>query len=793
MVHGLRTVLERAFALALALLGVLLVAGGLQLLRLGGSPWYAAAGIALLALASLAWRGHGHAGAGYAAFLLATSAWAVWESGSHAWALTARLALPAVLGLWFLVPLQSDRPRGTRRWAGVVSLAMLAGLAGLHMGDAYRPRPVLSLPVAAVATGAGESPEAGDWPRYGNDGHATRYSPLAGLRVDNVARLKLAWSFRTGDLAKPGQEYNFEATPLKVGPLLYACTPSGQVVALDAATGQLAWRFDAQGDYAGIRTFICRGVSYYRVPAAPAVASSGHPREAPAGQGGCSERIYVATPDNRLWSLDATSGAPCAAFGVHGAVDLRAGLGDVKSGQYSVTSPPIVTHGRLIVGARVQDNVSTDMPSGVVRAFDAVTGALSWVWDVGRTDKAAQQAAGAPYTRSTPNAWAPMVADEQLGLVYIPTGNAAADFWGRHRRPFDERYSAAIVAVDAATGETRWVFQTTHHDVWDNDISAQPVLVDLPTPGGVRPALVAGTKQGNLFVLDRRSGEPIVPVAEEAVPQRSDIGERLSPTQPRSALALNPGPERLDEKAMWGLTPLDQMLCRIRFRQARYDGRYTPPGITRPTLAYPGMFGGIEWGSVAIDPQRAILVANPSAMPFLLRMAPSGKGAHGNGAAGPEGTATGLEPTEGTGYAASYFGFLSPLKVPCMQPPWGKLYAVDLGSARVLWERPVGDASRSGPFGKATHVPLPVGTPQVGGPLVTAGGLVFASATLDDTLRAYELASGRELWSARLPAGGQATPMSYAVGGRQYVAIAAGGHGVLGTKAGDFILAWSLD
>ena len=781
MAEGFRSLVERVYSLGLALLGVLLLAGGLQLLRLGGSPWYAAAGLALLALAILAWRGHAWAGPGYAAFLLLTCAWALWESGLDAWALTARLALLAALGSWFLVPLRGAGRAGTRRWAGVASLAVLLGLALLHAAAAFRTMPS-TLPTGTVPPAAMTGPaaqpdaDAADWPRYGNSAAATRYSPLAQLQVDNVSRLKLAWSFRTGDLAKPGQDYNFEATPLKVGRLLYACTPSGQVVALDAASGRLAWRFDARGDYGRIVVFTCRGVSYYAVP---------------SGKGACSERIYVATPDNRLWSLDARSGVPCEGFGSHGAIDLRAGLGEIRTGQYSVSSPPLVTHGRLVVGARVQDNISTDMPSGVVRAFDAVTGSLSWVWDVGRADHVASSAPG--YTRSTPNVWAPMVADEQLGLVYLPTGNAAADFWGAHRRPFDERFSASIVAVDATTGETRWVFQSTHHDVWDNDISAQPVLVDLPGPGGPRPALVAATKQGNLFVLDRRSGEPIVPVREEPAPQSSDIGEPLSATQPRSALALNPGPDRLTEQAMWGLMPLDQMLCRIRFRQARYEGRYTPPGISRPSIVYPGMFGGIEWGGVAIDPARGILVANPSAMPFIVRMASTSAGSKVPRGAAPEGTLTGLEPTEGTGYAASYFGFLGPLKVPCMQPPWGKLYAVDLATARVLWERPVGTARNSGPFGIATHVPLVVGTPQVGGPLLTAGGLVFASATLDDTLRAYELASGRELWSARLPAGGQATPMSYEVDGRQYVAIAAGGHGVLGTKAGDYLLAWTLE
>lgn len=774
----------RALALAIALLAILLVLGGLQLARAGGSLWYVTTGCVLVASAVLLWRRNRWGLRLYGLVLAYTLAWSLWESGFNAWALLPRMGLLVMLGAWFGLPvarrdwsrrdlpwLQRARLRGVARGGtlllviavcGCVAWVLVPGAAaGVVGGAGIRPGPApAAAPPAALAPG--------DWQNYGNDTSGTRYSPLAQVAVGNVASLAPAWQFRTGEHGEPGEEYNFEVTPLKVGRLLYACTPRGQVIALDAASGAERWRFDARGDYRGVNTFICRGVSYY----------DSHARQAT-----CSARIYVATPDNRLWALDARDGRPCQGFGSGGAVDLRAGLGDVPPGSYGVTSPPVVSRGRLVVGARVADNVSIDMPSGVVRAFDAMSGELAWAWDIGRPDRTAAPAPGETYTRSTPNAWAPLVADDALGLVYLPTGNPAADYYGGHRRSFDHEYGASLVAVDIETGRARWHFQATHHDIWDNDLSAQPVLVDLPSVQGMRHAVIFGSKQGNLFVLDRVTGEAIVPVAEQPAPQPSRIGEALSPTQPVSALAVNPGPARLTEAHMWGLTPLDQMWCRIQFRRARYEGPYTPPGTDQPTIAYPGMFGGIEWSGISVDPVRRILVANPNAMPFIVRMAEV------------RATATvpaGMAPMRGTGFAVSYYGFLSPLKIPCLQPPWGELEAIDLDTRHELWRRPVGTTRDTGPLGIASRLSLRVGTPQVGGSIITAGGLVFTGATLDQYLRAYELATGRELWRARLPAGGQATPMTYEIDGRQYVVIAAGGHSVLGTKAGDYLMAYAL-
>jgi quinoprotein glucose dehydrogenase len=789
--HWKSTLARRAFSGVLALLGAVLLLGGLRLIYVGGSWWYACSGVVLLISSVLLWRRNRWGGRLYGVLLAYTVVWSIWEAGFDAWALTSRLGTLALLGLWFLIPPGhygwstgprflpgGRRPFNARIGSWVWAIIALAGAAALGIAFMGFGRPVTAGSNALEAT---EAAVQGDWRNYGNDTDGTRYSQLGQLRPGNVSHLRLAWSFRTGDMPRAGQEYNFEATPLKVRNLLYTCTPSGEIYALDAATGKLSWHFDARGDLRGVTTFACRGVSYY--------ASA-------AESGDCRERIYVATPDNKLWSIDALTGARCAAFGEGGAVDLLAGLGAVSKGTYAVTSPPLVTHGKVVVGARVEDNVSIDMPSGVVRAYDALTGALAWAWDVGRPERRGAPVYGDTYTRSTPNAWAPLVADDAGGLVYISTGNPAADFWGRKRRPFDENFGSSLVAVNVDSGETRWKFQITHHDVWDNDLGAQPVLVNLPTPQGVQRAVIVGSKQGNIFVLNRLTGAPIVPVSERPAPGPSNIGEKLSATQPESALAVNPGPVRLTEAQMWGITPIDQMWCRIQFRKARYEGPYTPPGTGRASLVYPGMFGGIEWGGVTVDPIRRILIANPTAMPFIVRMVPvnhSHGGSNPDGSRAAEGVATGLREVQGTGYAVSFFGFLSPLNIPCLQPPWGKLYAIDLNTRAVLWERPVGTARDAGPLGMATHLPLLIGTPQVGGTVVTRGGLIFTGATLDRYLRAYDLDTGRELWKARLPAGGQATPITYQVNGRQFVVIAAGGHGVLGTKAGDYLLAYALD
>jgi quinoprotein glucose dehydrogenase len=764
MTSRLLVITGRAFALVLSMAGAILLAGGARLLMLGGSWWYAAAGATLVASAVLLWRRDRRGAWLYGLLLLVTLAWSLWEVGADAWGLLPRLGLLVAGGLWLLTPAGYGALHATpppllgsraRRTVWIIIAAAMAICMSL---------PLLRGGATAIGTMAGSAAAAPDWRHYGSDANGSRHSQLAQITAGNVGQLQLAWSARTGGLPAPGVSYDFEVTPLQVGRLLYLCTPGGQVLALDASNGQRVWLFEGSGSDPAV-AIACRGVAYGEVDEA---------------SGPCARRIYTVTHDNHLRALDALAGTPCQDFGAAGAVNLLEGMGDVPQGSYTVTSPPLVTRGLVVVGAAVADN-ALDIPSGVVRAYEARTGILAWAWDVGRPDRSGAPGPGETYTRSTPNVWAPMVADEAAGLIYLPTGNPAADFFGGGQRDFDEAFGSALVAVETQTGRTRWKFQSTHHDVWDFDLTSQPTLFDLPGPRGIQRAVAIGSKSGSIYVLDRLTGEPIVPVSEKPAPQASPIETRLSPTQPESALVVNPGAPRLSEAMMWGITPFDQMLCRIRFREARYEGPYTPTGTERESIIYPGMSGGIEWGGVSVDPQRRVLIANPTAMPFLVRMArvdtPS---------------AASLGEMRGTGYAVSVYPFFSKLNIPCMQPPWGGLFAIDLDTQRVLWKRRVGSAMDSGPLGIASHLPLLIGTPQVGGTITTRSGLIFSSATLDRYLRAYAVGTGRELWKTRLPAGGQATPITYEIDGRQYVVIAAGGHSGLGTQPGDHVLAWTL-
>jgi quinoprotein glucose dehydrogenase len=780
----MRSQRPRVLSIVLALLAAGLLGGGATLVYEGGSWWYAVTGAVLAMSALLLWLGNRWGVWLYGLMVTYTFGWSLWEVGLNAWALLPRMLLLALLWLWVLAPcVQRQLDAGPRRLSRqpVFSKAYVLLVCAIALAAVIIAYVAIVRSSPTIANMAGPSADqdtaSTDWSNYGNDKAGTRYSELTQIKPMNVSGLKLVWRFATGDMAQAGQDYNYEATPLKIGNLLYVCTPGGLVFALEATTGKQAWRFDGRRQNA-VPHLVCRGVSYALIA---------------SGTAECAQRIYVTTPDIALWSLDALTGRPCQDFGDVGRVDLTTGLGSIRNGVYAVTSPPIVTKDRLVLGAEILDNISTDMPSGVVRAFDPMSGKLIWAWDMGRPDGTGPPRGAESYTRSTPNAWAPLAADEALGMVYAPTGNPSPDFWGKNRRPFDEHYGSSIVALDLKTGNVRWSFQTTHHDLWDNDLPAQPVLVDVTTKDGKVPAVIQGTKQGEIFVLDRRTGVPIVPVNELPVPQGSNIGEHLASTQPASGLSVKPAASRITERMMWGLTPLDQLWCRIQYREARYEGPYTPPDGRQTVLEYPAMFGGIEWGGLSVDPARQILVSNPNAMPFLVKMAQVATRTGADGLARPEMRSHDLRPIEGTGYALFYAPFMSPLQIPCLEPPWGLLYAIDLRTDRVIWQRPVGTAQDSGPLGFRSHLQFLVGTPQIGGTIITRSGLIFSSATADDYLRAYDIQDGSELWRARLPAGGQATPMTYVASGRQFVVVVAGGHGILGTRKGDYVLAYALN
>jgi quinoprotein glucose dehydrogenase len=759
-----RPLLTYGLAAIVVGLGAVLALGGGELASLGGSLYYLIAGVWLIATGVvLVWR-YGWGLAAYGAFVAATLAWAIWEVGTAPWLLLPRLAGPlvlfVVLTLAAFVTMRRARLARNAAGAGAALGAALvlvaAGAAGWYAkGAAAQPD---------AADGAAQA--STDWTAYGGDMRGQRFSPAATITPANVGALEVAWTYRTGerpDADKP-KRYRFEVTPLKVGGTLYFCTPHNRIVALDAETGREKWVHDPKVDPQAGAFRSCRGVSYWAAP-------EDAPKQA------CSRRILAPTLDARLLAVDAETGQSCEDFGRHGEIDLKAGMGEIKPNAYYVTSPPAIGKDVAVVGGWVTDSWSVDMPSGVIRAFDVRTGRLVWNWDPGRPHDTAPLAPGDTYTRASPNSWAPATVDAALGLVYLPIGNGTLDHWGGARKAVNERFSSSVVALDLATGKLRWVYQTVHHDLWDLDVPAQPTLIDLPRGSEIVPAIFLPTKRGDIFVLDRRTGAPIVPAPEKPVPQHATPGDWTAPTQPFSALSFAPKP--LKEVDMWGVSPLDQLWCRIKFKRARYEGPFTPTGL-QPTIAFPGSYGVFNWGGAAVDEQRRLAVLNATYTAFTLQIAPRN----------PANMARSVRPQYGTPWVAIGGPFMSPLGIPCNAPPWGEILAIDLTTMKTAWRKPFGTTRDRALFG----ISLPLGMPSMGGPILTQSGVAFVAAASDDYLRAYQAATGKELWKARLPAGGQATPMTYTspASGRQFVVIAAGGHATIGSKTGDYVIAYSL-
>lgn len=617
------------------------------------------------------------------------------------------------------------------------------------------------------------------WPAWGNDPGGSRYADVDQITPGNVGELAIAWTYRTGDLGEgyPSRErMAFEATPILLDGVLYLSTPYGQVHAVDAATGQGIWRFDAElPDDRRYGENTSRGVSAWR-----------DDRAAPGAP--CAVRIFVGTLDARLIALDAASGEPCGDFGAGGTVDLNEGSRPRDRGDYLVTSPPAVWRDRVITGSAVGDNRAVDLELGIVRAFDARSGELLWSWDpIPRSpdnpvyDEWSESAARAT---GAANAWSVLSVDETRGLVFVPVGSASPDFYGGER-PGDNRHADSLVALDAASGEVRWAQQLVHHDLWDYDVPAQPVLMELERDGAAIPAVVQATKMGMLFVFHRETGEPLFDVEERPVPQGAVAGEALSATQPFTALPplVDHGP--LGPEDAWGLTFWDRGICAELFERYRSDGIYTPP-TTQGTILWPGYSGGSNWGSVSVDPARQLIIANVNHLPFVVQLIERDDfGALRDSGRHPDSE---FARQTGTPYGMRRELITSPLGVPCTAPPWGTLAAMDLRNGEIAWQVPLGTSRDLAPW-PFWYID---GVPNLGGSVVTAAGLVFIGAAADDYLRAFDVTTGDELWRGRLPAGGQATPMTYRVAGRQYVVIAAGGHGGGGTTRGDYVVAFAL-
>lgn len=770
-------------AALIAIIGLVLTGGGGWLLSLGGSPYYLVTGIAFLATAVLLFRRSAAALWLYALIVLGSLAWAIWEVGFDWWQLGPRGGVIVLLGLWLMLPairrpLGFASPTGTAYPASALPLAVAVVVAIAVAGYAMTQDPhdlagTLPTKIANASPALGGNVPAGEWHQYGRTPFGQRYSPLDQINTDNVSTLKVAWQYQTGDVKKPDDvgETTYQVTPLKVGDTLYMCTPHNIAIALDAASGKEKWRYDSNPGMNPDRQHqTCRGVTYYADPAASAGTT-------------CAARVYLPTSDARLIALDAETGDVCTNFAENGVLHLEKGMPYNPAGYYYSTSPPVITDGKIIIGGAVNDNYSTKEQSGVIRAFDVNSGALIWNWDSGNPDVTTPLPDGEVYTVNSPNSWSVFSYDDALGLVYVPLGNQVPDQLGMGRSENVEKYSSSIVALDIGTGAVRWVRQTVHHDLWDMDVPAQPVLIDITKDGATIPALVGPTKQGDIYVLDRRTGEPIVPVKEVPAPTGAIPEDFTSPTQPLSDLTFTPPP--LTEKNMWGITMFDQLACRIDFLSMKYEGRYTPPSL-QGTIVYPGNFGTFNWGSVAVDPERQVMFGMPTYLAFTSRLVPRDqippKGQD------EKGSEQGLNRNDGAPYGVYMGPFLGPLGIPCQAPPWGYVAGADLANGKIAWKH------KNGTVRDMTPLPLPfkVGVPGIGGPIVTKGGVAFLGAAVDDYIRAYDVTSGRQLWEGRLPAGGQATPMTYTVGDKQYVLIVAGGHGSVGTKPGDYVIAYTL-
>lgn len=780
-----------AVGLLMLLMGLYLTIGGGILLGKGGSWYFVLMGLALLASATLL-LARRRAGAHlYALAFVLTLVWAWWDAGWEFWPLVSRLMVFAVLGL--LVALGYAQLEAGKlvmndygRLGAAVSVVVLGlGIVATAV-SAFSPKGVIAPEVTEVPSVGSMEIKASDWTDWGQGPAGQRFAAVEQISRDNVDKLAVAWTARTGDVPQStGSGAEDQNTPQQIGDHLYVCTAYGKVLALDVDTGEEKWKFDPEAKSPNWQR--CRGLGYFDGNEAAIKASGplGKPGDVAPG---CRRRLFLPTIDARLIALDPDSGKPCTDFGKDGVLDLTQGMGEVKQGWYQQTSAPLVAENLVIVGGRVADNFSTDEPSGVVRAFDVHSGKLVWAWDPGNADITGPPPQGQTYTRNSPNVWGGMSYDARLGLAYLGTGNATPDFYAAQRTPEMEKNSSAIVAMDIRTGKPRWLYQTVHHDLWDFDIPSQPALVDVSNAqGGVDPALLQVTKQGMIFMLNRETGEPLAEVQELPVPQGHVPGERYAPTQPHSTGMPNIGNQTLKESDMWGATPFDQLLCRIAFKDMQHQGVFTPPGMG-PTLQFPGSLGGMNWGSVSIDPISQTMFVNDMRLGLANYMI-----ARADMKPGASGIEMGAVPQEGTPFGAMRQRFLSPLGIPCQKPPFGTMTAVDLKSRQIKWQVPVGTVRDTGPLGIPMWLPIPIGMPTLGPSMVTKSGLVFFAGTQDFYLRAFDSANGKEIWRSRLPVGSQGGPMSYVSPrtGRQYVVITAGG-ARQSPKRGDYVIAYAL-
>jgi quinoprotein glucose dehydrogenase len=655
------------------------------------------------------------------------------------------------------------------RWTKcIVGFGLAVGSCSSVSADEEMPASILA-PIV-------ETRRVSDWP-ISDGSRGAHYSPLTEITNANVADLQVAWTYRTGDVSdgKNGQAGTaFEATPLMVDATLFFPTPYSRVIALDAETGEELWTFDAGLDRTDLSHIMVatRGISTW-------VDETVNPGER------CHRRIFLAAFDAYLIALDSKTGTVCKDFGNDGRIDLGVGVARLEGKRhlYKQSAPPAVIGGLVVVGSKIIDGQVVAAPSGVVRAFDARNGQLRWSWEPlsgvsGINDDGAEIPAGAA------NTWATITVDEERDLLFVPTGSASPDHWGGLREG-KNLYANSLVALRASTGEVVWHFQIVHHDLWDYDLASPPALITVTRSGERIPAVVQGTKMGYLYILHRETGQPLFPVVEQSVPASDVPGELAWPTQPVPLLPRPLGPEGLSPDDAWGLTPIDRSICRKKIESLRHDGIFAPPSL-QGTIVYPGFLGGNNWGGIAYDPDQEVIVTSTNRIATVAKLIPKDQLGKASSDIDGQSVIAGQAPAQ---YGVRRSVLLSPLSVPCSPPPWGMLHAVDARTGELRWEVPLGTMR------DLVVLPSPTawGSPNLGGAIIT-GGLVFIAATMDRRIRAFDLASGEIAWEDKLPASAQATPMTYRArpGGRQFLVIAAGGHSLMRSALGDYIVAYAL-
>ena len=796
------SILSVLFGLVLLATGLFFVIGGGKLASLGGSWYFVIAGIVTVLAAIQFFRRKSSAVVLFILVFAGTLIWALLDAGLDFWPLISRLMVPAgfMLLSFLLWPALRKRegkaPLAKVSYAlsAVLAVGMVAAFAGM-----FQPHPTVAfsgeqLPLVPVD----KAKQQKDWDNYGNTPEGSRFVAIDQITRDNVKDLQVAWTFHTGDtpISPTGNGAEDQQTPLQVGNTLFLCTPNNNVITVEADSGKEIWKREINAKAQVWNR--CRGLAYFDASkplTQPSVPGSTPVSEValPAGDT-CQRRILMNTIDARLIAINADTGEFCENFGNKGTVDLKAGLGEAQDPKYQLTSAPTLAGTTVVVGGRVADNVQTDMPGGVLRGFDVITGQMRWAFDPGNVDPNAQLLPDQNYVRSTPNSWAAMSYDPKMNTVFIPMGSSSVDLWGANRTEQDHKYGASVLALDATTGKEKWVYQTVHNDLWDFDLPMQPSLIDFPEKDGTtKPAVVIGGKTGMIFVLDRLTGKPLTKVEELPMVQGHIPNEQYTKTQPHSTGMPQIGNQKLTEADMWGATPFDQLLCRIDFKSMRYDGLFTVPD-TDKSLSFPGSLGGLNWGSISTDPNNNYIFVNDMRLGLWVQMIPAqtdgSKASNGGEAIN---TGMGAVPLKGTPYAVNKNRFLSALGIPCQKPPFGTLSAIDMKTQKIVWQVPVGTVQDTGPMGIKMHAKMPVGMPTLGGTLATQGGLVFIAGTQDYYLRAFDSSTGKEVWKARLPVGSQGGPMSYVSpkNGKQYILISAGG-ARQSPDRGDYVIAYAL-